>query len=229
MTMDKPVSTKSRILALLKRSPASTVDTIAGALELAPMTVRQHLTALERDGLLSCREDRGATGRPRNVYSLTEAGEETFPRRYDELAREVLAEAARLTADEIAGLSAEEKTRLLFDKLADRRYEPYRADAERRDLRGRVVLAAEILCKDGGIAEWNQTPDGGLELRDYNCAYRRVAQADPAVCAWHTRFVQNLVGSPVSFEAANGHCGACRWTVIEESRGEASNGCKQPD
>jgi predicted ArsR family transcriptional regulator len=227
--MEKPLSTKSRILALLKRSPASTVDTIAGALQLAPMTVRQHLTVLERDGLLACREDRGTTGRPRYVYSLTEAGEETFPRRYDELAREVLTEAARLTADEIAGLSAEEKTRLLFDKLADRRYEPYRADAERRDLPGRVALAAEILCKDGGIAEWTQTPDGGFELRDYNCAYRRVAQADSAVCDWHTRFVQNLVGSPVNFEAAGGHCAACRWTVIEESRGESANGWKQPD
>src|SRR5688572_1074044 len=123
MTMEKPLSTKSRILALLKRSPASTVDAIAGSLQLAPMTVRQHLMVLERDGMLSCRDDRGATGRPRHVYTLTDAGEETFPRRYDELAREVLTEAARLTADEIAGLNAEEKTRLLFDKLADRRYE----------------------------------------------------------------------------------------------------------
>ena len=57
-------STKTEILAHLKRNDGSTVDGIASSLNLAPMTVRQHLMALERDGAVRSEEVRRATGRP---------------------------------------------------------------------------------------------------------------------------------------------------------------------
>ena len=42
-------STKNEILALLKRSDGASVEELSTALGFASMTVRQHLTALERD------------------------------------------------------------------------------------------------------------------------------------------------------------------------------------
>jgi predicted ArsR family transcriptional regulator len=44
-------NTKSEILALLKRSAGSGVEQLASALNLARMSVRQHLATLERDNL----------------------------------------------------------------------------------------------------------------------------------------------------------------------------------
>ena len=98
-------STKSQILALLKRSAGCTVDELASALELARMTVRQHLATLERDNLIIAREVRRPTGRPHFVYSLTDKGEETFPKRYDHLADMLIDEVGFLDSSEIEGLS----------------------------------------------------------------------------------------------------------------------------
>ena len=67
-------NTKTEILALLKRSDGATVDDIATSLSLASMTVRQHLTALQRDALIQAQEVRRATGRPHYLYSPERRG-----------------------------------------------------------------------------------------------------------------------------------------------------------
>src|SRR5579859_6372492 len=51
-------STKSQILAALKRQGGCSVDELAVTLGLAPMTVRQHLATLERDALVGSTEER---------------------------------------------------------------------------------------------------------------------------------------------------------------------------
>jgi len=63
-------STKTEILAHLKRNDGSTVDGIASSLNLAPMTVRQHLMALERDGMVRAEEVRRFVGRPLDVGAM---------------------------------------------------------------------------------------------------------------------------------------------------------------
>ena len=78
-------STKTDILALLKRNDGATVDEISSALGLAPMTVRQHLTALERDALVSGQEVRRPTGRPHFRFRLTEDGHRRVSDGYDRL------------------------------------------------------------------------------------------------------------------------------------------------
>jgi len=119
-------SSKSQILVALKRQGRCSVDELAIALHLAPMTVRQHLATLERDGLVVSAEERQRMGRPHFVFSLTEQGDESFGMRYDRIALQLLLEVGRLDSQEIAGLSAEEKTALLFDRLADRFISRYR-------------------------------------------------------------------------------------------------------
>jgi predicted ArsR family transcriptional regulator len=73
-------STKSLILAFIKRNWRSTVDELAQALGLAPMTVRQHLTAPQCDDLLEAEPVRRATGRPHYIYRLTRRGDNALER-----------------------------------------------------------------------------------------------------------------------------------------------------
>src|SRR5438309_1180307 len=89
-------STKSQILAALKRQGHCSVDELAAQLSLAPMTVRQHLAMLERDSLVESHEERQRLGRPHFVFVLTEKGEASFPKQYDEIARQLLSEVGRL-------------------------------------------------------------------------------------------------------------------------------------
>ena len=97
-------TTKHQILVLLKRTGSVTVEEAAGALNVASMTARQHLTGLERDGLVRSEKVKRHTGRPHFLFSLTPKGEEMFPRRFDLFAQALLQEACCLTPGEIDGL-----------------------------------------------------------------------------------------------------------------------------
>ena len=76
----KMQSTKGEILTQLKQNGTGTVDGLASALGLARMTIRQHLSALERDGLVSSKLERQRTGRPHLLFSLSDLGQESFPK-----------------------------------------------------------------------------------------------------------------------------------------------------
>jgi predicted ArsR family transcriptional regulator len=213
-------TTKSQILGLLKRSGGSTVEELASSLNLARMTVRQHLATLERDDLVTAREVRRATGRPHFLYTLTDKGEETFPKRYDRLADMIIDEVALLESSEIEGLSPAEKKNLLFRKLAHRMAQQYAPRVEGKGLEERVQTVTEILQSESGFAEWRKV-DSGFEILDYNCAYRKVAE-NQDLCAWHLELLTQLLGGPVravSFQSKGGDL--CRFVVERvESRAQ---------
>lgn len=216
-------STKEHILAHLKRSPNATVDGLATELGLARMTVRQHLAGLERDGLVLSREERGRTGRPRYIFSLSDGGQETFPKRYDRLADLVLQEVAFLDAEEIAGLSADDKKKLLLRKMADRVYEQYEPKVRDKDLGERIPLVAGILQEEGGFAEWRRDA-AGFEIVDYNCVYRKVADSHHDVCEWHLSLLGRLLDANVEcteFQSLGAEC--CRF-VVKDSQGSENEG-----
>jgi predicted ArsR family transcriptional regulator len=211
-------TTKGQILWLLKRNGRETVDHLAEELTLAQMTIRQHLSALERDGLISMREERQRKGRPHFVYSLTEKGEDTFPKRYDRLAAQVLDELGNVDATEIAELSPAERTALLFRRIADRLISLHRERLATLSLRDRVEAVAAILEPESGLVEWLATADG-YEIRDYNCVYRRLAGSNAAGCAWHQRVIGYLVGVPPKrseTDERNGTC--CRYVIVCNER-----------
>jgi len=187
-------STKDNILAYLKRSGSAGVDAVASEFGLARMTVRQHLSGLERDHLVVSREERGRTGRPHLLFTLTEEGEERFPKRYDRLADLALQEVAQLAADEIAGLEPEEKKRLLLRKMAERVYREHEPRVRDKDLKERVAIVADILRREGGFAEWRAEGQQRYEIVDYNCVYRKVAHSHLDVCEWHLSLLGKLLG-----------------------------------
>jgi len=209
-------TTKGQILWLLKRNGGETVDHLTEALALAPMTIRQHLAALARDGLISMREERQRKGRPHFVYSLTEKGEETFPKRYDRLAAQVLNEIGRIEAAEITDLAPAERTALVFRRIADRIVAEHAQRLFALSLPERVQEVAAILERENGFVECIDTPDG-FEIRDYNCVYRRLAGPAAAGCAWHLRVIGRLVGAPVERSAApNRDATFCRYLIARE-------------
>jgi len=214
-------STKDNILHYLKRSGGGTVDAVASEFNLARMTVRQHLSGLERDGLIVSREERRRTGRPHLFFSLTEGGEERFPKRYDRLADLALQEVALLEAEEIAGLSPDDKKRLLLTKMADRVYREHEPRVRDKRLRDRVAIIAEILRREGGLAEWKAEGER-YEIVDYNCVYRKVAGSHHDVCDWHLSLLGRLLGKDVEcsqFMSQGADC--CRFVVESEAASAA--------
>ncbi len=210
--------TKSEILTLLKRSGGSTVEELSSALGLARMTVRQHLTTLGREDLVDAREVRRPVGRPHFVYFLTDRGKEVFPKRYDRLADMIIDEVALLESDEIEGLSPGDKKGLVFSKLARRLAAEYAPEVDGKSLEERVSKVAEILEEESGFAEWRKT-DGGYEILNYNCLYRKVAESQEEVCTWHRELIRLLVGGrvrAVEFQRSGADC--CRFVVDGDAR-----------
>lgn len=216
-------STKEHILAHLKRSGGSTVDGLATEFGLARMTVRQHLAGLERDGLVQSREERRSRGRPHLLFTLSDGGEEMFPKRYERLADLALQEVAFLEADEIAGLSPDEKKRLLLQKMAERVYKEYESQVQGKDLPERVAIVTDILRAEGGFAEW--TARGSTyEIADHNCVYRRVVDDHPDLCEWHVSLLARLLGRDVECgEFMAQGADACRFIVTEEPAAEKAS------
>jgi predicted ArsR family transcriptional regulator len=206
-------STKEQILAHLMKSGPATVDSLSRQFGLARMTIRQHLAALERDKLVVSQEERTGKGRPHMVYSLSEGGEESFPKRYERLAELALEEVAFLESEEIAGLSPAEKKRLLLMKIAERLYRQHEPQLRDKPLRERVAFVTNILTEEGGFAEW-QEGEGSYEITDHNCVYRRVVDNHPVLCDWHVSLLGQMLGREVEgAELISQGAGACRFVV----------------
>jgi len=67
-------STRERILQSLLSHPNSTINDLAEAVGISPISVRHHLTSLQAENLVAAEEERHGVGRPRLVYILTEKG-----------------------------------------------------------------------------------------------------------------------------------------------------------
>jgi predicted ArsR family transcriptional regulator len=220
-------STKENILAHLKRSGGSTVDGLATEFGLARMTVRQHLSGLERDGLVVSREERRRTGRPHLLFTLTPGGEERFPKRYDRLADLALQEVALLEADEIAGLGPDQKKRLLLEKMAERVFREHESAVRDKSLKERVATVTAILREEGGFAEWKAEGEQ-YEIVDYNCVYRKVASSHRDVCEWHLSLLGRLLGVEArcsQFISEGAQC--CRFVVKKEISGVSTGSLEE--
>ena len=214
-------TTKGQILALLKRRARHTVDGLAEELGLAPMTIRQHLTSLERDGFVEAQAERQPKGRPHYVYSLTEKGESTFPKRYDRLAAQMLDEIGRLDPAAIANLDPAERSDYVLDRIAGRIVEKHAARLRELPIEERISEVAAILQEESGFVEWAKT-EQGYEIVDYNCIHRTLTASPDGACSWHRRIIGGLVDLPPVEEGHFASGGTCCYYAVqncdEESR-----------
>jgi DeoR family transcriptional regulator, suf operon transcriptional repressor len=86
--------TRARILTLLLAQPRTAKDA-AEDLKIQVSAVRKHLERLEELGLVSEQFRRAEMGRPKKLYALTEKGKEFFPRQYEMLLNETLAQLSK--------------------------------------------------------------------------------------------------------------------------------------
>lgn len=207
-------STKSEILALLKRSDGASVDDLSTSLGLASMTVRQHLTALERDGLVRAEEVRRPTGRPHFRYRLTEDGHRRISEGYDRLLALVIEEAGLPDAASLNGASPDERRRSLFRRAGATLGKRHRDEIRSLAPQARIERIAAILRAHGGFAEWHPAAGGAFELRDFNCVFRTTIDAE-GPCDWHDTFIAALLDAPATVAPApdDGCAACCRYII----------------
>ena len=179
-------STRQQILEYLQRHGRGTVKELGQLLGLTSTGIRQHLTVLERDGLVEVHEERGKVGRPTLVYSLTTKADSLFPKTYDLLASVLLAE--------IRSGQGNDKLHKMLHQVAKRLAAPYEDRVRDKPLGERVREAAAILEEQGCMTDWSQAEDGDYFIDEYSCPFPKIAEHDRSVCALHVEFVGILAG-----------------------------------
>lgn len=179
-------ATRQEILDYLRRHSQATVKDLGEHLGLTSTGIRQHLTVLERDGLVEAREERGHVGRPALVYRLTPNGDALYPKKYDALANALIDEARRLLGPDAL--------QQLMKNVAARFADAYAPRLEGKTVAERIVEAGKILQERGCLADC--TEDGGdLLIKQHTCPFPNVASRNSAVCALDVEFVRRLVGA----------------------------------
>ncbi len=205
-------STKTEILARLKRSDGASVDDLAASLGLASMTVRQHLVALERDSLIRAEPVRRASGRPHYHYRLTEEGHRQIAQGYDRLVELLVESAGKLDPAAVDGRTPDERRALLFQLAAATLAERHRGDVLPLAPMQRGERIAELLRSYGGFSDCHQNGQG-FELRDFNCVFRNAAETNGA-CAWHETLLTELTNTPPVPVSPSDDCVACCRYII---------------
>lgn len=177
-----------QILDILKRKNKATLDELAKELGLVPVTVRAHLSVLQREDLVAAEEVRGKVGRPFYVYFLTEEAERLFPKRYHSLASLIL--------ESLEASDGETKLDHLFQRISDSMVEGYKDKVTGKSLEAKVAEAVRILNQDGAMAEWEKTEDG-FAVWEHNCPWFLVAQRHPKVCSIDHLFLVKFLGAEV--------------------------------
>ena len=179
-------TTRQQILDYLQRHGRATVKELGQLLRLTSTGIRQHLTVLERDGLVLAREERGRVGRPTLVYTLTEKAEALFPKSYDELATALL--------EEIRASEGSERLYQLLQRVAQRMAETFWERVQGKSLDQRVKETALILQEQGCLVDWEQR-DGEFFLHEFTCPFSKVAKQDSSVCTLHLELVRLLTAA----------------------------------
>ncbi len=177
--------TRRKVLELLKREGPMKADELGRALNITAMGVRQHLVALERDGLVAYTTEKQALGRPSYRYELTERGDELFPRSYPQLANNLL-EAARVAfGDE--GVDA------IFSARNDQLASVYEGRCAGKALAGKVAELAALRTEEGYMADWERQDDDTFLLREHNCAICQVAKRCMRACTFELELFQRTL------------------------------------
>lgn len=188
MKTDMMQKTRRAMLDHLKRHPGATVEELAGASGIAPITVRGHLSVLMDQDLIRHRDVRGQRGRPFRRYYLTEEAEAFFPKQYEQLAVSLLSSLGELEGQH--GLQT------LITHVANQTAAQHLPQLVGRSLPERVSAVASLIDQQGGAAEWERSSDGYV-VREHNCPYLGVSRQSDHVCELDRQVIAQLVGAPV--------------------------------
>ncbi|MNQ51253.1 HTH domain protein [compost metagenome] len=189
--------------ALLYQPVGMSIDELASHLAVTRTAIRQHLAALERDGLILRGETRPTGRRPEQLYQLSPRGRELFPRQYQLLADLLIGEVASLIGhDALVGLMRGLGRRLAAELERDR------VDEAR---------IAEHMNQAGYEAEVFFRSAGEPEIVAHNCVFHHLAAAHPEVCELDLALLGALGGGEVEhLECMVREGQVCRFRVNRE-------------
>lgn len=179
--------TREVILRRLKAQGKCSVNDLAEAAEVSPVSVRHHITALQAQDLVVSEEVKHGVGRPYHVFSLTEKAFELYPSRYFKLTNRLL--------DEIKDHVSEDLIVELFTGVANAMAVQYASQLQGLPIEERLPRLMEMLGEEGFDADYEWRGDEVI-IRELGCPYLQIGRKHPEVCAVDTRFIATALDLP---------------------------------
>ncbi len=179
------INTRDRILELLKKKVSLSVNELTELLKITHMAVRKHLAVLENEGLIKSEEAKQSMGRPLQVYSLTDKGDQVFPKNYEGITLDFL--------KDIEEIHGEDSIKLLFEKREDRLTQEYKNRMNHKSVAEKIDELVNIQNEKGYMATVMQIDEQTFELTEYNCPIYTVAQEFKIACQCETEMFKNVL------------------------------------
>jgi predicted ArsR family transcriptional regulator len=203
-------STRMEVLELLRRKGRSSAETISNDLGVTPNAVRQHLTNLEREGLVVSQPERSGRGRPSLLFGLTERADAVFPKRYGQLATMVLQEV-----QEMGGPDALDE---VFARVAARHAGALERDLDGLDFDEKLRRVVAWIGRAGTLVEQAESPEG-VKITIHNCPFRNTALKFPQVCTITPQLISRLTQAAISqADSIHRHDPYCSFVVQRPSQ-----------
>jgi predicted ArsR family transcriptional regulator len=174
---------------LLENKRGLTVEHLSKALGITDNAVRQHLTALERDGVVLKGETQSTGGRPEHLYGLTKGGQELFPRHYSWFAELLISSLREEQGSEALRERLEGLGRAVGRQVATK-LSGIKGKAER--IRTLAGIMRELGYQSGSIEPKNEKLPA---IEASNCVFHSLAERYPEVCFFDLALMSEVVGS----------------------------------
>ena len=185
--------TRRAITQRLKQEGPLDAATLADPLQISAMAVRQHLYALQSEGLVTYEERSQPMGRPAKLWQLTPAANRLFPDGYAELTVSLLAAMGEAFGDEGIDRLLAVRTRQQIASYA----EPL---SQQNELAHRIQTLADLRTHEGYMAEVKKLEDGSFLLIENHCPICTAATACTGLCASELEVFQTVLGDTAAVE-----------------------------
>jgi DeoR family suf operon transcriptional repressor len=180
-------STREKVLQTLITNPQCTIVDIAKSVGINAISVRHHITSLQADGLVYAEEERHGVGRPRLVYSLTESGQENFPKRYLRLTNHLL--------DQMKKTLSKQDFKNIFENMAKDLSIEYEPKSSKLNFKEKLDLLKEVMAKEGYDIYWVKSANG-YEIKEVACPFYQVGKDHPEICLFDQTLIANMLSIP---------------------------------
>lgn len=188
MNEPEDLSTREKIMHMLKTQGGLSAKDITEQLGITSMAVRRHIGTLEKDHLIQSKTVRQPMGRPTAVYSLSPQADVFFPKNYGTIALDLLGELVQESGSAVVDRLFERRMETM-----KRKYGPLLAG---KPFDEQVAALADIQNDNGYMVELSEHA-GEYVLTEYNCPISQVANHYNHACACEKQLFESLLNTDV--------------------------------
>jgi predicted ArsR family transcriptional regulator len=197
---------------LLKNKSGATVDGLSQRLQITRNAVRQHLAALENDGLVHKALTRPSGGRPEQLYVLTDKGHEFFPRQYSWFAQLLLESIEQEPGTVVVG----DRLIAMGSKVGKQLRSQY-PDLKARE--EKVKKLSEVMEKIGYSTKMPTAESSDTVIEADNCVFHNLAIKDPDICKFDLALLSTFTESNVDHQECMAKGGnVCRFKFSAKTK-----------